>query len=416
MLDINNVWGIGLAGKSLPQSRSQPLFLKLHRPRSCPICGSDLVVSQIIPVRWKKTRLIAPRIEVTEPMFAQVSAWMCGDCGYIISRLYRKGEVTSYGAPEKEAHYLEMPVSSAARFNYSRGLQNADRARTDAYSKANKRYEDSVTKAERMDEAARKHAIQRAALTHQEETAKARTEYNSSVATARITYERSFLHYLVSDKRQKPVFHEVQILEARRIVPPFPMSAIFVKVGQRITYTDFWCDIHETHETVETFTYRTREYTLQELQIFSELIRRKQAAGLTPQAREGALAYLVACQRGTVSFVTGFMRASNFARFRDTAKSTIGQALSRIQSLGLIPTEVSEKTDARVYRAWKIPVQRFPGVKYTYVPVKTVLTEKEYIFRKTAAVQIRRNPRWWTVLDVKESTMAAQELGLEAWL
>jgi len=219
------------------------------------------------------------------------------------------------------------------------------------------------------------------------------------------------LHYLVTSNPEDPVrpfYGSVSIREAKRVVPEKPMSALIVHVDVDITYKTqngepTYCEFHETREIVKTKVEVYREYTTEELNCFRSLITRR-GSGYT--VKDGALAYLVCCLRGTKSLTTGFLRASDFSGFRDVSDSTVGEALSRIQSLGITPPEFGG--------LWRVAYEKVDGYRASYIPVNYILREKEYIIRREAAERIKEKRDWWTVLNVSAREVPGQ-LGLEKW-
>jgi hypothetical protein len=158
-----------------------------------------------------------------------------------------------------------------------------------------------------------------------------------------------------------------------------------------------------------------REFTLQHLRDFHDLIGRFRVAGYKPHVLLGVLAYLVACSLsdpkygGTKSIITGFLRASDVPEYRSADTDTVGEALSRIKALGLTPEEH--------YGYWRL-VSRIADDKpvYVHVPVRNILKEKEYVIRAELPKELFKKKRWWEILDVKRSAEAPKFVGLDRWL
>jgi len=223
-----------------------------------------------------------------------------------------------------------------------------------------------------------------------------------------------------------PYYGAAEVERAFRVVPPKPMSALIVIVKCPLVYKNVWCYYEELPSGVGTVTDRAeaeivreakhvREFTMQHLRDFHELIRRVRGAGYKPQVIQGVLAYLVACSLsepkygGTKSIITGFLRASDISEFRDVEAETVGVALSRIQALGLTPEEH--------YGYWRLVstlVDEKPA--YVYEPVKHVFREKEYVIRWELAKELIKKPRWWEILEVKKPSEAPKFIGLDRWL
>lgn len=231
----------------------------------------------------------------------------------------------------------------------------------------------------------------------------------------------SNLHYLVASNPEdsvRPFFSETKVLENRMVkeLPPRPLSLV-VRVGTNVTYKTVggnpaWCEYHKALETVKSRVERSREYTSEEYDVFKSLVR-KRGSGYT--TREGVLAYLVACLRGTKSFISGFLWASEFSLFKTASTGTVGQALSRIQDLGIMPPEFGGYWRVAEREPSKIDLKYGTlSLVYSYVPVNYVLREKEYVVRREAAERIRQSVFWWKILDAKPQEIPGQ-LGLEKW-
>jgi len=312
------------------------------RPRRCPVCGSTFIVSGFVKGEWK--RLVAPGIELKEPV--RVPVYYCGECGYILSKAFLDREVTTFGPPERES-YLVEDVDGVVHF-----------------------------------------------LVH------------------------------APGRPVRPIYGSVEIVEARRVVPPKPMSALIVTVKAPITYRNVYCEWEYPYfgapeaiptgrvETVRREAKYTREYTLRHLRDFHDLIRRVRAAGYKPNIRQGVLAYLVACALsppkygGTKSLITGFLRASEVPEYRDTSASTVGQALSRMEKLGLFPPEFGG-----FWRIWREDIRA-----HVNIPVNRILTEKEYILRRELPDRLFRKKEWWRILEVEKRRDAPKFVGLTRWL
>jgi ribosomal protein S27AE len=314
-------------------------------PEICPNCGSDFIVAGFRSV--KRKRLVAPRIEVEETV--ELPVYYCGECGYVISRAFLDGDViTGFGATEVEMYIVEDV----------NGVK----------------------------------------------------------------------HHLIHKEGYpiRPRYGAVEIEKAYRVVPPKPMSALIVVLKCPLTYRNVWCYYEELPGGVSVATDRAeaeivrearhvREFTMQHLRDFHELIRRVRSAGYKPQVIQGALAYLVACSLsepkygGTKSIITGFLRASDVPEYRNAEAKTVGEALSRIQALGLTPEEH--------YGYWRL-VSTVVGEKptYVYIPVRNVLQEKEYVVRWELAKELIKKPRWWEILEVKKPSEAPKFIGLDKWL
>jgi len=321
-----------------------------YRPSRCPECGSTFIVSGFMPSpKWVERREVAPGIErvIRHPRGeVWVPIYYCGECGYVISKAFLDREVTSFGAPEREGYYVE-DVEGRIHF-----------------------------------------------LVH------------------------------VAGRKSRPVLGAVEIAEARRVVPPKRMSALIVTVQAPEVYRDFWCEWELPHagswqliptgrvETVERLVKRSREYSLKHLRDFHDLIKRIEVSGYKPQIRQGVLAYLVACALsppkygGTRSFITGFLRASGVPEYRDATPSTVGEALSRMEKLGLFPPEFAGY--------WRIYEERFKA--HVMIPISKVLREKEYVLRRELPPRLWKKKNWWEILKVEKRRDAPKFVGLDRWL
>jgi len=197
------------------------------------------------------------------------------------------------------------------------------------------------------------------------------------------------------------------------------MSALIVTVKAPITYRNVWCEWEYPYmgapeaiptgrvETVRREAKYTREYTLRHLRDFHDLIRRVRAAGYKPNIRQGVLAYLVACALsppkygGTKSLITGFLRASDVSEYRDASTSTVGQALSRMEKLGLFPPEFGG-----FWRIWREDIRA-----HVNIPVNKILAEKEYILRRELPGRLFRKKEWWRILEVERRRDAPKFVG-----
>jgi len=256
---------------------------------------------------------------------------------------------------------------------------------------------------------------------------------NHEVTTFGVPESESYLvedvdgvvHFLVHTPKHPLRFvrGSVEIVEARRVVPPKPMSALIVTIRQKMTYRNVWCEWEYPYmgapetiptgrvETVERIAKHTREHTLRHLRDFHDLIRRIRAAGRKPNIQQGVLAYLVACALsppkygGTVSLITGFLRVSDVPEYRDVSSSTVGQALSRMRNLGIFPPEFGG-----FWRIWREDIRA-----HAIIPVNKILGEKEYILRRELPSRLFRKKEWWKILEVKERREAPKFVGLTRW-
>lgn len=316
-----------------------------YLPEVCPNCRSGFIVAGFGKFRWE--RLVAPGVEVKEVV--DLPVYYCGECGYVISRAFLDGDVvTLFGASEVEMYIVEDV------------------------------------------EGVKHHLVH------------------------------------VEGYPIRPVYGAVSIERAYKVVPPKPMSALVVSVKAPIRYRNVWCYYEELPSGVSMKTDRAeaeivrearyvREFTMQHFRDFHELIRRIKDAGYKPSIGEGVLAYFVACglsepkYGGTKSIVAGFLRASDVPEFRDVRVGSVGEALSRINALGLFPEEH--------YGYWRIVsaiVKDRPT--YVYLPVRYILQEKEYVIRGELPEKLFKISRWWDILKVKKPSEIPKFIGSDRWL
>lgn len=242
------------------------------------------------------------------------------------------------------------------------------------------------------------------------------------------------LHYLVDykeDGKKDPVYgHQgpVEIVEAER-KSLTPEVEIVVRLRRVATFgtkssasRPVYCKIHRKYELVRSEviavedddefspTYlqvvsvpQVREYTLSQVRCFENLIRRR---GSGYQIREGVLAYLVCCGRGTTSFITGFLRASGFDRYKDVEAKTVVDAVGRIKKLGITPIAAFG-----YWRIWSPKLEMVAPLK-----INRIYSELETILRPEAAEKIREKADWWRILDAKSGSDVLGQLGLDRWL
>jgi len=254
------------------------------------------------------------------------------------------------------------------------------------------------------------------------------------------------MHYLVDykDKETGLIKHifanhgPVEIVEAKRVTPP--PYAILVRIRVIATYgtsessaDPAYCTIHKRLELVKSEALGieaegkfkpmplVRGYSPEQVNSFLDLLVKKQArTGRKVTIREAVIAYLYSCSRGTVSYITGFLQASFsflleknlYPEFRDVAKPSVGQQLSRIARLGIFPPEVKQRMgEYKVVSIWKIVAEEAPtdpskfrlwghlGPTYSYVPVNRIFGEKEFILSRETVERIKKDPDWWRILD-----------------
>ncbi|MEM2293392.1 MAG: hypothetical protein QXX41_08965 [Nitrososphaerota archaeon] len=313
-----------------------------YAPPLCPQCRSNFIVSGFKRVVWK--RLVAPRIEVEEPV--EVPVYYCGECGYIISRAFLDKEVTVWGDDVVESYLVEdvdgvIHVLAHTPDHPIRPVYGAV-----GFSGAVKRRAEGV--------------------------------FLSVIVEAPITYKNVYCVY------------------------EYPVGSVAAVPTERV-------------ETIVRKARYVREYTARHLRDFHELIRRVRSAGFKPTIREGILAYLVACALsepkygGTKSLITGFLRSSDVPEFRDVSPSSVGEALSRIENLGITPPEFNDM--------WRVVERVVDGVPvYSYVPVNRILQEKEYIIRRELPEKLFAKKEWWNILRVERRREVPKFVGLERWL
>ncbi len=102
-----------------------------------------------------------------------------------------------------------------------------------------------------------------------------------------------------------------------------------------------------------------RVFPLIEIQKFKPLIDRKKITGLKITVKDGALACLVASGCGTVSQITGFLRAVSvhYPEFKDVKTETVGQALSRLVA-GRIIQPSSDYVSGEKVQCLSVPKQK----------------------------------------------------------
>lgn len=241
------------------------------------------------------------------------------------------------------------------------------------------------------------------------------------------------MHYLVDYKDEETGlikhvsgnYGPTEIVEARRVEPP--PFAITVRIRVIASYgtverasDQVYCKVHKRFELVQsealgvldqdTHEFKpmllAKGYTPEQVNTFVDLLVRKQSrTGRKITIREGIIAYLVSCSRGTVSYITGFLRASVaflleenvYPEFRNVTKPSVGQQLSRMARLEVFPPEVKQETDNKVVAFWRVAVEKYP-LTYAYVPINRVFGEKEFVLNKETVERIKRDPDWWKVL------------------